>query len=119
MQELVDAIVGVVSEAENGNPFECVNIASEKDPEIWVQIAWDLVNVSYPFADNPTEHLKTFDVVVPENFELVEWEPELHATWECAESDPETSAAFALAYLGAVYKVSGNPENLVFERQEL
>jgi len=119
VQELVDTIFDVVTEAENGNPFECVNIASEKDPEIWVQIAWDMVNVSYPFADDPTEHLKTLDLVVPENFELVEWEPELHATWECPASDPEAFAAFALAYLGAVYKSSGDPDNLVFERQEL
>ncbi len=119
MEELVDAIVGVVSEAENGDPFQCVNIASEKDPEIWVQIAWDMVNVSYPFGDDPTEHLRSLNVVVPENFVLVEWEPELHATWECPDPDPEAFAAFALAYLGAVYKAAGDPDNLVFERQEL
>ena len=119
MLALVDVIFEVRREAEDGNPFECVDIASEKDPEIWVQITSDMINVSYPFGEKPAELLERLDVALPPDFELVEWEPELHATWEHNVADPDTIAAFALDYLAAVYGDSGIQDSLVFERNEM
>ncbi len=119
MHELVEQIRDVIKEAGDGNTYECVNIASTEDPNIWVQITWNMLNVSYPTNEDPMEHVGSLGLTLPKDAGLFEWEPDSHATWEHGSTDPEGVAAFAFAYLEVVYGSSGSPENLCFERQAL
>ncbi len=119
MEQLLKLIHNVNKEAEAGNAYECVMIASAKDPEIWLQITWNMINLSYPFANEPESQLKTLGLVLPQGTQIVEWEPQESATWEFDVSDPAKITEFALAYLAAVYGDSCAPEQLVIEQQEM
>jgi len=119
MKQLVNSIRTITKEAEDGNTFECVMVASTIAPELWLQITSDMINLSYPFDEDPAEKLEALGLVLPSDMQPCNWEPQESATWGYVDSDPQEIAAFVLAYLLKVYGSSGSSAHLHIERQEI
>ena len=112
-----DAFAEVIGAAEAGDRKASVTLESRSDPNAWVQLRWDYVNVSYPTDTEPYEFLATVGIAMPEGMTLEEWEPEKFALFEHAAFPTEPLVMFVTAYLRDVLGTSISPFTLKATRE--
>lgn len=76
--ELRPAIVEVLEGARSGETW-CATFTEAGDPERWIQLTADTVNLAYPHQDEPTARLAALSPAA--SLQLDEWNAGRHATF--------------------------------------
>ena len=109
----------VIAAAADGNPQLCIVLESISKPAMWMQIAWDMLNASYPFADEPRAKLQALGIDEYPYLEVTSWEPHKYATLAHGADPVPAIAAFVVAYFEKMLGVSAAPDALRIEEQQL
>ncbi|MEZ2442860.1 hypothetical protein AB6805_14145 [Chitinophaga sp. RCC_12] len=77
-----------------GNTKCIITFEHATAPQYWLQLTWDMLNVYYPFTNDPVIQLKQWDLDTFEKdgMSLVDWKASEYCTWE---HDPENLDALA------------------------
>ena len=79
----------------------CATFEVNRQPNVWVQVTFYLVNVFYPVTRKPTEEIAMHELVPADAVKLIAWEQNKYATFSHSR-DVDDLAAFIDAYLGSV-----------------
>ena len=79
----------------------CATFKVDRQPNVWVQVTFELVNVFYPVARKPTEELAMHKLIPANGVMLVAWEHNKYATFSHSRNVDDI-AAFIDAYLSRV-----------------
>jgi hypothetical protein len=79
---VADSFRRAVAAAEEGERDFTVTLESRQDPNRWIQLTWDAINVAFPLATEPTAELARRGFTLPEDVELAAWEAGKFATFE-------------------------------------
>ncbi|MEN9360512.1 MAG: hypothetical protein RL095_2047 [Verrucomicrobiota bacterium] len=91
MTKLIEsAFISAIDAAVDGHDDFCITLESNSNPDIWIQIAWDTINASYPFSEPPLKILANHSIHLPNNLNVGEWKSGQFVTFEHgAEPLPE------------------------------
>jgi hypothetical protein len=71
-----------VFEAAAGGEEWCAAFELSSDPERWVQVTSDTLNMAYPYEDQPVLLLQRTEVTKATDLALSVWEPYVYATFK-------------------------------------
>jgi hypothetical protein len=97
-----------VAAAKEGNRDFTVTLESRQDPNRWIQLRWDAINVAFPLDTEPTGELARRGFTFPEGVELSAWEVGKFATFEHAAEPFAELVAFVERYSREVLGVEAN-----------
>ena len=98
-------------EGEHEDDFT-VTLESRQDPDRWIQITPDMINMAYPLATEPTAELARRGFTLPREVGLAAWEPRKFATFHHAAEPLDELVAFVERYAREILRVE--PHETVF-----
>ena len=101
-----------VAAAEAGEGDFTVTLESREDPDKWIQLAWDTINVAFPLDTGPDEELARRGFTFPEDVELLAWEAGKFATF--AQGAEPLAELVALVERYARVVLGGEPTESAF-----
>src|SRR5689334_266800 len=93
-----------ITEAANGNTQICYLFESKADPNDWFQVTWDMLNLNYPFPEEPSSTLPKLGINGLENG-LWNWEALKFVTFEHG-SNAQAAANFVEDYVRVVFGIT-------------
>ena len=97
-----------VAAAEAGDRDFTVTLESRQDPNRWIQLRGDAINVAFPLDTEPTAELARRGFTFSEYVELSAWEAGKFATFEHAAEPFAELVAFVERYSREVLEVEPN-----------
>jgi hypothetical protein len=97
---------------DQGEEDFTVTLESPQDPNKWVQLRFDMINISYPWKTEPIKELKRRGFPFPRSFDLCAWEAGTFATFAHGGEPLAELVAFVERYAREVLGVE--PSELVF-----
>jgi len=71
-----------VTKPEDSPKFLCtVEARSASGDEVWIQVFAGVVNMQYPYSDDPIQKINACGVISPSDLVLDEWEANVSATF--------------------------------------
>jgi hypothetical protein len=83
----------------------CVTIELKANRDCWVQFTSDVVNMAYPFSEEPAVKLGKLGLSIPSSLELTEWNPQNYATFDHLAEDLPELGKFVAGYLQRAFGV--------------
>lgn len=80
----------------------CITVEVEGDPDAWIEVTWDLLNMSYPLAGPPAESLPAAGLAIPEYLEVAIWDEGVFVTFEHPGEPVAGISSFLAAYFETI-----------------
>ena len=97
----------------------CVTLEAKVDPEKWIQLTADQVNLHYPVSDAPADALIAIDWPA-DLMELVAWEADLYVTFtHRADASLPQVAEFVQRYVEKFFGETCQPDAWTVSGQEI
>ncbi len=119
MKHIEKLLKRVVDQAIEGNTSLCELLESKASSDQWVQLTWDSINASYPFADEPIATMRDLGLPVPSFLELDSWKPHSFVTFEHGANTFDEISAFVAAYFEKVLGTSAAEKDLRIVEEQL
>ena len=87
-----------------------VTLESRRDPDRWIQITPEMINMAYPLATEPSEELTRRGFTFPRQVELASWEAGKFATFHHAAEPFDDLVAFVERYAREILRAEPDEE---------
>ena len=87
-----------------------VTLESRQDPDLWIQLTRDMINMAYPLDTEPAAELARRGFTFPRQVELASWEAGKFATFHHAAEPAGDLVAFVERYSREVLGVEPDEE---------
>jgi hypothetical protein len=72
-----------LAEAVNNENYKYLcTMETSADPQKWIQLRYDTVNLYYPCGEEPVSALQKFNISLPAGVTVTEWETNVYCTLE-------------------------------------
>ncbi len=119
MQYIQRLLEHVIDAAARGNTDLCIHLESKSTPDRWVQLTFDSINATYPFADEPLAKARALELPQYRSLEVMDWKPNVYATFEHGTDELEQVAAFVAEYMQKILGVNPAEPDVRVEEQQL